>query len=261
MQLNKTKHLWHIAVSISASVESTTAKMGRLMSIILMLVCTVSLMNLTYSLDISRSNKLKSMIIKKRQSLDKLSTDESHLSTENPDAQLLTLNAYQDMTVPELKSLLRSRGLMVSGIKSALIERLQSEERLKNAEFHAEEENTSAVDISPIASRLDAVQVTSPRRSSLIAASSNEYENEPIVLRESRDPYIKSSSKASVVYKKGDAVEIRVKWYGRLGASVEIMNDEGRTGMIIGQEIEFWKKSTGAAPNIDETIPAFVQNV
>ena len=73
------------------------------------------------------------------------------------------------------------------------------------------------------------------------------------------------------LFRRGDAIKVRILRYGKLGASVEVaeevtIDDDGdqlfpRMGMILSQELEYWSKTTGGEPNLDDIVDGYVEYV
>jgi CvfB-like winged helix domain/SAP domain len=145
-----------------------------------------------------------------------------------------TFERYEDLTVVQLKEILRERGLQVSGVKSELVRRLTeaSGSQLPAARGH-------------------------------LIGDSNELGGNNIEEFGER----KLSTTPQIKVKKGEIIDVQIVKYGALGASVQVMKKEDKethqslSGLILKDQLEYWVALNGREPRVGEVIRAYVQRL
>jgi CvfB-like winged helix domain/SAP domain len=156
-----------------------------------------------------------------------------HVSTKyfNRNAAILTRNfasksegEYEDLTVVELKRILREKGLPVSGVKAELVTRLTAS---SSNSIHSRE-----------------------------GVEKNE------IRRDAIEDYERGKSVPSSV-RKGMTIEVKVVKYGALGASVEVVESVMGAvgGLILQDQLDYWVALNGREPRVGEVLNAYVQKV
>ena len=175
-----------------------------------------------------------------------------------------SMNDIDDMTVIQLKTALKQRGLPVSGVKEELKKRLLSVEKPASVESSGNTDKS-------VVSRQERQE---ERKKIYNKPKDSDYENS----NSDHEDITTSSSSASV--KRGDAIRVEILRYGPLGASVKVLPDldntrpgtgagnallnndwVDKTGLILQDHIQYWSALQGRDPEIGEVCDAFIEKV
>lgn len=195
-----------------------------------------------------------------------------------------TKDDVNEMTVIQLKTALKQRGLPVSGVKEELKKRLLS--------GGSAEEGTSDVDDDEILRVMEqAIAIDDQKLTGKPLSIRNSIDRSNVVSRQERQEERKrvynsqkdsvsrdsSNSVSSSTVKRGDAVRVEILRYGPLGASVKLLPDLNtssgsgnallsndwveKTGLILQDHIQYWSAVQGRDPEIGEICEAFIEKV
>lgn len=179
------------------------------------------------------------------------------------------------MTVAEIKSVLRTKSLPVSGLKAELIDRLRAsmvEPSVpwdKNSDFKIKSEsitakqNTNAV--SPATTTPSAIPSFLDFDDTVFdEAIENSRGAEKREMREKKSWNDNQVSEAAMIeigkkFQRSQAVQVKILRYGPLGASVLV--DSIGQGLVLQQDIVYWQATNGKEPRPGDELPAFVESV
>ena len=200
-----------------------------------------------------------------------------------------TMDDVNDMTVIQLKTALKQRGLPVSGVKEELKKRLLSDDRSGDAsdvdddEILRVMEQAIAIDDEKGAGKSQKQQV---ERNQVVSRQERQEERKRVYNAPTggdssnigRDESGSNTASSSTV-KRGDPVRVEILRYGPLGASVKLLPDldtssgsgsanallgndwVDKTGLILQDHIQYWSAVQGRDPEIGEVCDAFIEKV
>lgn len=190
-----------------------------------------------------------------------------------------SLGDFDKLTVVELKSLLRTRNLPVSGVKAELQERLASSLKqqgggddrvVEEDEAPSQPSHTTPSSLESFLDFDDSVfdEAASQSRGASKRVQRDGDERRGAVPKQQQqqqrwsrgeDGFVGDESSSSPSFTRGQQVQATIIKYGPLGATVRV--DSIGQGLILQQDIVYWQASNGAEPRPGETIPAFVESV
>ena len=196
-----------------------------------------------------------------------------------------TKDDVNEMTVIQLKTALKQRGLPVSGVKEELKKRLLaggsavSVDDVDDDEILRVMEQAIAIDDQLLTGKPSTRSVV---EKSVVSRQERQEErkkvyNSPKDRGNSINRDESSNSVSSSTVKRGDAVRVEILRYGPLGASVKILPDLDtnsgsgnallsndwveKTGLILQDHIQYWSAVQGRDPEIGEVCEAFIEKV
>ena len=201
-----------------------------------------------------------------------------------------SMDDVNDMTVIQLKTALKQRGLPVSGVKEELKKRLLSVPSSDGSSSDVDDDEILRVMEQAIAIDDEKLTMKPPRtkqagsaeRSGVTRQERQEERKRIYTPKDSdnnfsRDRDDSSNTVSSATVKRGDAVRVEILRYGPLGASVKLLPDldpksgsansllgndwVDKTGLILQDHIQYWSAVQGRDPEIGEVCDAYIEKV